>query len=83
MITITSAPTQTEKTPGVTCQHCGEQVKLNEIVRSAYRELGCKHCFGANVCRELCPQGFACRFPTLEHEAHLCDLRSCKHCYRR
>ncbi len=45
MITVTSAPTQTEKAPGATCSHCGQQVKLNEIVRSATHDLGCKHCY--------------------------------------
>ncbi len=46
MITVTSTTTQTEKAPGVTCQHCGQRVKLNEIVRSATHDLGCKHCIG-------------------------------------
>ncbi|KKL08623.1 hypothetical protein LCGC14_2574010 [marine sediment metagenome] len=46
MITVTSAPSQTEKTPGATCSHCGQQVKLNEIVRSATHDLGCTHCYG-------------------------------------
>jgi hypothetical protein len=45
MINATQTTPPTEKTPGVPCQHCGEQVKLNEIVRSATHDLGCKHCF--------------------------------------
>ena len=45
MITVTSIPPQTEKAPGVTCQHCGKRVMLNEIVRSATHDLGCKHCY--------------------------------------
>jgi DNA-directed RNA polymerase subunit RPC12/RpoP len=46
MITVTSTPTQPEKSEGVTCQHCGQQVKLNEIIRSATHDLGCTHCIG-------------------------------------
>lgn len=41
-------PTQSVQGDGhrVTCQHCGERVKLNEIVRSAHHELGCAYCYG-------------------------------------
>ncbi len=46
MITVTSATqATTDKAPGVLCQHCGKQVKLNEIVRTATHDLGCKHCY--------------------------------------
>lgn len=45
MITVTSTSTPTQKAPGVTCGHCGQTVKLNEIVRSSTHDLGCKHCY--------------------------------------
>lgn len=31
------------------CPQCGERVKLNEIIRSAYHILGCVYCYGLAV----------------------------------
>jgi hypothetical protein len=38
---IEPAPT----TSGTMCPHCGEAVKLNELVRSAHHVLGCRYCY--------------------------------------
>mgnify|MGYP001615832845 FL=1 len=29
-----------------TCKHCGRNVRLDQVFRSAHHDLGCVHCFG-------------------------------------
>lgn len=46
MVRLTITPRQTETDVAGTCPVCEHPAKLNELVRSAYRILGCHNCYG-------------------------------------
>lgn len=46
MLRLQITPCQTETDVAGTCPVCERPVKFNELVRSAYRILGCHNCYG-------------------------------------